>query len=575
MPSAYDNIPKKLKPIFFLKCVYLAAFLVIFLRHEFYFSRKVKMKKSISQILILASFTIWFAACGAVQHFDILIKGGIVIDGLGQPGFLADVGIRGNRIEYIGTKKKTSGSTTIDAAGLVVAPGFIDIHTHCDRGLLSQPDNKNYILQGVTTVIGGNCGGSPLSINDYFEQVKTKSISTNIAVYVGHNTIRQKVMGQEDRAPTAKELSQMENYVDQAMKEGALGLSTGLGYTPGMFSKTEEIIALNKVVGNHNGMYASHIRDQGLGMYESVEEAIRIGREGGTRVQISHLKLSIDKLWGETEQLFQIIEGARIAGIEVYSDEYPYIAASTGLSVIFPAWSLSGGKLKEHLQNPATREKLKKEMFHTGRMKTYRDRDMLSALQIASYRNNPEYEGKTLREILVLRGDEPTLENGAELVMEMQSKGGASCVFFLMDENDVAAIMKFPFNMIGSDGSVVRFERGVPHPRSYGTFPRVLGKYVREDNMLTLEEAINKMTALPAKSLRFNDRGVLAPQKLADIVVFDPKTIKDLATFDSPHQYPTGIEVVIVNGVITVQDGTLTENRGGRAIFGPGKVSSD
>jgi len=575
MSSAYDNIPKKFKPIFFLKCVYLTAFLVIFLRHEFYFSRRVKMKKCISQILILASFTIWFAACGAVQHYDILIKGGTVIDGLGQPGFLADVGIRGDRIEYIGKKKRISGTTIIDGFGLVVAPGFIDIHTHCDRGILGQPDNKNYILQGVTTVIGGNCGGSPLSIEEYFDLVNTKSISTNLAVYIGHNTIRQKVMGLEDRAPTAEELSKMENYVQQAMKDGALGLSTGLGYTPGLFSQTEEIIALNKIVGEYDGLYASHIRDQGLGMYESVEETIRIGREGGTRVQISHLKLSIDKLWGETDQLYQVIAKAREEGVEVYSDEYPYIAASTGLSVIFPPWSLSGGKLNEHLQNPETRERLKKEMFHFGRMKTYRDRDMLSALQIASFRSNPEYEGKNLREILVLRENDPTLENGAELVMEMQSKGGASCVFFLMDEEDVAAIMKYPFNMIGSDGGVTRFGRGIPHPRSYGTFPRVLGKYVREDKRLALEEAIYKMTGLPAKSLRFEERGVLAPQKLADIVVFDPETISDLATFDNPHQYPTGIKHVFVNGIITIRDGTLTENRGGRVIYGPGKVSSD
>lgn len=533
------------------------------------------MSKKIFHYILLVSFTFLLASCASVQHFDILIKGGTVIDGLGQPGFLADIGIRGDRIEYIGKKKRTSGTTIIDGFGLVVAPGFIDIHTHCDRGILGQPDNKNYILQGVTTVIGGNCGSSPLNIKDYFDQVNKKSISTNIAVYVGHNTIRQKVMGQEDRAPTAEELTKMEDYVQQAMKDGALGLSTGLGYTPGMFSKTEEIIALNMVVGNYNGMYASHIRDQGLSMYESVEEAIRIGREGGTRVQISHLKLSIDKLWGETDQLYRIIEKARNEGIEVYSDEYPYIAASTGLSVIFPPWSLSGGKLNDHLQNPKTRNRLKKEMFHSGRMKTYRDRDMLSALQIASYRNNPEYEGKTLRDILILRGENPTLENGAELVMEMQSKGGASCIFFLMDEEDVAAIMKYPFNMIGSDGSVIRFDRGVPHPRSYGTFPRILGKYVREDKHLTLEEAIYKMTALPAKSLRFKDRGVLAPQKLADIVVFDPETISDLATFDKPHQYPTGIKIVIVNGIITVSDGTLTENRGGRAIFGPGKVSFD
>ncbi len=303
-----------------------------------------------------------FSACGTVQNYDILIKGGTVIDGQGKTGFLADIGIRGDRIEYIGKKKKTSGTTIIDATGLIVAPGFIDIHTHCDRGIFSQPDNKNYILQGVTTVIGGNCGGSPLNIKDYFERIKTKAIATNIAVYVGHNTIRQKVMGQEDRAPTSEELSQMENYIHQAMKDGALGLSTGLGYTPGMFSKTEEIIALNTVVGTYNEIYPSHLRGQDLSLYESIEEAIHVGRESGTRVQISHLKLSIDKLWGETDQLYQIIEKAREEGIEVYSDAYPYIAASTGLSILFPQWSLSGGKLNDFLQNPSTRTKLRTEM---------------------------------------------------------------------------------------------------------------------------------------------------------------------------------------------------------------------
>lgn len=292
-------------------------------------------------------------------------------------------------------------------------------------------------------------------------------------------------------------------------------------------------------------------------------------------MQISHLKLSIDKLWGETEQLRQTIEKAREEGVEVYSDEYPYIAASTGLSVFFPAWSLADGKLREHLQNPEMRERLKQEMFHFGRLKTYRERDMLAAVQIASCRGNPEFEGKTLRDILIERGDEPSLENGAELVMEMQSQGGASCVYFLMDEDDVAAIMNFPFNMIGSDGSVIRFERGVPHPRSYGTFPRVLGKYVREERRLTLEEAIHKMTALPAKSLRFKDRGLLAEQKQADLVIFDPETIDDLATFEKPHQYPLGVFTVIVNGVVTVEDGKLTDTRGGRAIYGPGKIISE
>lgn len=536
--------------------------------------RGENMKRNTKRTMVLMFVLALLISCSPSQQFDILITGGTVIDGSGKPEFKADIGIQGDKIVYIGKKRRNTGLTTIDATNLIVAPGFIDIHTHCDRGIISQPENKNYILQGVTTVIGGNCGGSPLDIKGYFNRVQKKSIATNIAVYIGHNTVRQKVMGSEDRAPTEEELTQMEEFVQQAMKDGAIGLSTGLGYTPGMFADTDEIIALNKVVGIYGGMYASHIRDQGLGMYDSVEEAIRIGREGSTRVQISHLKLSIDKLWGETDKLYQVIENARKEGVEVYTDEYPYIAASTGLSVIFPNWSLAGGKLREHLQNPETRERLKKEMFHTGRMKSYRDRDMLAALQIASYRANREYEGKTLRDILIMRDTEPTLKNGAELVMEMQSKGGASLVFFLMDEEDVSAIMKYPFNMIGSDGGVITFDRGVPHPRSYGTFPRVLGKYVREEGRLTLEEAIYKMTSLPAKSLRFEDRGSLSKQKQADLVIFNPETVNDTATFDKPHQYPSGISHVIVNGVLTVNKGELTGNFGGRTIYGPGKVSS-
>jgi len=533
--------------------------------------REIVMVKNGIKMIVVSAVICLAIACTAPQQFDILITGGAVIDGSGQPGFDADIGIRDDVIVYIGNKRKTTGTKTIDASGLVIAPGFIDIHTHCDRGILGQPDNKNYILQGVTTVIGGNCGGSPLDIKDFFEKAEDAPLATNIAVYIGHNTIRQQVMGQDDRPPSAEELSKMEGFVHQAMKDGALGLSTGLGYTPGMFADSDEIIALNRVAGEYGGLYASHIRDQGLGMFDSVEEAIRIGREGGTRVQISHLKLSIDKLWGETAQLRRIIDQAREEGIEVYSDEYPYIAASTGLSVIFPEWSLADGKLGENIRNPETRERLKTEMFHTGRMKTYKDRDMLASVQIASYRGNPEYEGKTLREILILRGDEPSLENGAELVMEMQ---GASCVYFLMDEADVASIMNFPFNMIGSDGSVVRFGRGVPHPRSYGTFPRVLGTYVREEKHLRLEEAVRKMTGLPAESLRFDDRGLIGELKKADLVIFDPETVGDRATYDAPHQYPTGISYVIVNGTVTVEQGELTAERGGRALYGPGKSLS-
>jgi N-acyl-D-amino-acid deacylase len=306
-------------------------------------------------------------------------------------------------------------------------------------------------------------------------------------------------------------------------------------------------------------------------MYDSLEEAVEIGRKGGTRVQVSHLKLSLDKIWGETDKLDALFQKAIKEGVEIYSDEYPYIAASTSIGAIFPSWSLEGGKLQTHLKDPESRTRIKKEFFSTGRMKSYRNRDMLAAIQIASYRADSSFEGKNLREILENRGVDSTLENGAELVMEIQSKGGASCVFFLMDEKDVKAIMNLSFNMIGSDGGVVTFGRGVPHPRSYGTFPRILGKYVREEKALDLETAIHKMTALPAKSIRLKDRGILKKGMFADIVVFDPEEVKDTATYDAPHQYPEGILHVVVNGAHTIANSQLTENRAGRPLRGPGQ----
>jgi len=522
--------------------------------------------RMLSVMLVVSLITI---NCGQKQY-DILILNGSVIDGSGKKAFQSDIGISGDKIIALGDLKDESASTIIDADGLVVAPGFIDIHTHCDRGILKMPDNENYIYQGVTTVVGGNCGGSPGNLKEFFSEVKEVRPSTNIAVLVGHNTVRREAMGLSDREPTDEELSKMKLLVKQAMQDGAIGLSTGLGYTPGMYSKTEEIIELNKVIGEYGGIYASHIRDQGLKMYDSVEEAIRIGEEGGTRVQISHLKLSIDKYWGEADKLAKIVQDARDRGLEVYTDQYPYIAASTSLTIIFPAWSLADGKLKERLQYPGLREKIKKEVFTFGRMKTYRHRDMLSVIQICSYKPDPSFEGKNLRQILEMRGIQPTRDNAVELAIEIIENGGASCVFFFMDEGDVADIMKQQYNMIASDGSVIQYGKGVPHPRSYGTFPRVLGKYIRNDNIMPLETAIYKMTSLPAQSLRYTDRGLIEVGKKADIVVFDKEEISDKATFQAPHQFSVGVNYVIVNGTLTVKDGKLTGKRSGLPLYGPG-----
>ncbi len=531
---------------------------------------------SYRKILLTLVITVFFVftGCGE-QSFDLLIRDGIIIDGSGKEKFKADMGIAGDRITAVGDLQNAIAVKTIDAEGLIVAPGFIDVHTHCERGLPAIPSNENYIKQGVTSVVGGNCGGSPLDLDKYFTLIESKSVSTNIAVLIGHNTVRAKVMGMVDREPTDDEMEEMKILIDKAMIDGAVGFSTGLGYLPGMFSKTEEIIELNKVVGKYDGIYASHIRDQGLGMYESVIEAVRIGEEGGTRVQVSHLKLSIDKFWGETEKLDKVFREALGRGVEVYSDEYPYVAGNTSLSAVFPPWSLAGGKLLENLKDPEKREKIRDDFFETGRMKTYRDRDMLSAIQIANYRKDPGFEGKNLREILEMRGKEPNRQNGVELAMEIVESGDASCIFFLMDERDVGKIMNYPYNMIASDGGVIRHGQGVPHPRSYGTFPRVLGKYVRNEKVLSLEDAVYKMTSLPAKAFRFKDRGLLKKNHYADIVIFDKDKVIDTATFKDPHQYPMGISYVLVNGVVTVAEGELTGNYGGSPLYGPGKVSEN
>ncbi len=509
------------------------------------------------------------------EHFDLLIQNGYIIDGTGKPAYQADIGITGDKIISIGNLKNAEAAEIIDASGLIVSPGFIDVHTHCETGLLASPSNKNYILQGVTTVIGGNCGGSPMDLDIYFQNTAKITPSTNIAVLIGHNSIRGKVMGYGNRKPSADELEQMKKYVEQAMKAGAMGLSTGLGYIPGMFAETEELIELNKVAGMYNGIYASHIRDQGHGMYESVNEAIRIGEEGGTGVLVSHLKLSIDKLWGETGKLNKIFEDATARGVELYSDQYPYIAGSTSLGSQFPPWSLAGGKLLENLKDPKKRAGIKKELFTSGRMKSYTNRDMLSAIQIAAYGPKKDYEGKTLKQILESRGKRPTRENGAELAIEIVENGDAMCVFFLMDEKDISVIMNFPYNMICSDGFVAAYNEGIPHPRLYGTYPRVLGKYVREEKVLSLESAIYKMTALPAKAFKIKNRGVIAEGNFADITVFNKETVIDKATYSNPHQYPEGIPHIIVNGVLTVKEGKPTGKFGGKAIYGPGKTETN
>jgi N-acyl-D-amino-acid deacylase len=518
--------------------------------------------------LILAMFL--FIGLAPSPEYDLVIKGGRVIDGSGNPWFYADIGIKGDRIVKIG-KVEAKGAKVIDAGGLIVCPGFIDIHTHTDRDILDHPTADNYVRQGATTVLGGNCGGSNYPLAEFFDKVEKTDISINFATLVGHNTIRELVMDMEARAPTDDEMKRMKKMVARAMEDGAMGLSTGLKYLPGAYAETEEVIELAKVVASYDGFYATHMRDEGLYVVRSVSETIRIAEEAGIRAQISHHKIaSVDK-WGESKKTLELISKARARGVEVSLDQYPYPATSTGISILIPAWAREGGRdeFRKRVSDPALRAKIEKEVVYD----IIHDRGAadLANVTISSCYFDRSLEGKDLKEITAARGFSPTIENGARVVIDIELAGGASCIFHCLSDKDIRKIMEFPLTMAASDGSFVTFGRGVPHPRNYGTFPRVLSRYVREKGWLTLSEAIRKMSSLPAIMMRLERRGIIAPGFYADITIFDTDKVADKATFLKPHQYPVGISYVIVNGKVVVSEGKHTGLRPGRVLYGRGR----
>jgi|Deesub1362B_J571_1020462.scaffolds.fasta_scaffold00641_12 N-acyl-D-amino-acid deacylase len=506
------------------------------------------------------------------KKYDLIIKNGKVVDGTGNPWFRADIGIKGKRIIKVGRISEKEALHIINAQDLYVTPGFIDIHTHCDRGLLKHPEAKNYIYQGVTTVIGGNCGGHPFPLKEFFEKLETKRCAVNFGCLIGHNTIRRQVMGLKMKQPTKEEMEEMKRLIDMEMKAGALGFSTGLAYMPGVYSKTEELIELVSVIAQYGGVYASHIRNQGKEIKKAVEEAIKIGEKNEIPVQISHIKLANDAVWGELWRITRPILKARKRGMEVTIDQYPYTATSSGFSSSFPSWCLEGGheEFLQRLNDPKNYEKIKQGIIEK-RLTSTKNINKLKTIYIARCKSNTEYEGKNLEEILIMQGKKPTVENGAELIIEIQKKGGAQGVFFQMDEKDVEQLMKLPFNMIASDGGIQELGVGVPHPRNYGTFPRVLKRYVREKGVISLEEAIRKMTSLPAQTLRIKNRGLIREGMYADITIFNFDKITDKATFKKPHQYPKGIMYVIVNGEPVIEKGKYNGKLPGMIIYGPGK----
>jgi dihydroorotase/N-acyl-D-amino-acid deacylase len=503
------------------------------------------------------------------QPYDLLICNARVIDGTGAPWFRADVAVRGDRIAAVGRLDRKSARELVDAGGLVLAPGFIDAHSHALAGLRRHPDAENLIRQGVTTVMEGQDGSSPLPLREALEEMERLRPAVNIGFFVGHGTVRSRVMDTAMRAPSAEELARMKELVREAMLDGAFGLSTGLFYVPGNYAATEEVIELARVAAQHGGMHISHMRDETAGVMASVAETIRIGEEGGLPTQVTHHKIIGRANWGRSAETLRMIEEARARGVDVTLDAYPYTASSTGTAALFPQWALAGGAaaLAERLAAPETGARIRAEIVR--RILEDRGGGDPANVVLASCRFDASLAGKSLADLARARGLDPTPENAAEVAIDIQRRGGCSAVYHAISEEDVERILKFRWTMIASDGGVAAPGEGAPHPRNYGTFARVLGRYVRERRLLPLEEAVWKMTGLPAQRLGLWDRGLIRPGFQADLVLFDPQRIADRATFQQPHQYAEGVAAVWVNGVETLRDGRMTGRRGGRALRGP------
>lgn len=519
--------------------------------------------------MILALLVAFFLQ--APPPYDIVISNGTVVDGSGNPWFRADVAIRGDSIAAIGLLGDAPALRRIDARGLTVSPGFIDIHTHARRGIFQDPNAQNYIRQGVTTLLEGNDGSSPLPLAPFFEKLAQNKMAVNFGSFVGQGSIRQQVLGLENRKATAGEIGQMKQLARQAMLDGAFGLSTGLFYVPGNFTPTEEVIEIAKVVGALGGMHISHMRDESSGVLDSVRETIRIGEEGGLPTQVTHHKIIGKANWGRSVETLRLVEEARARGVDVTIDAYPYTASSTGLAALFPQWSQAGGQkaLVERLSAPEQRARIKAAIVEN--ILTNRGGGDPKNVVIAACSFDAKLAGKSLADITADHGRTVTPENAAETAIELQQKGSCSAVYHAIDERDVERVLRSPYTMIGSDGEVPVFGQGAPHPRSYGTFARVLARYVRERKVLTLEDAIRKMSGYPAERLKLFDRGLLRPGMKADVVIFDQTTIQDKADFTTPHQYAEGVRYVLVNGHPIIDAGKLTQQRPGRILYGPAK----
>lgn len=529
------------------------------------------------------------------MDYDVIIINGTVIDGSGAAGFQADIAIKDGKIVAVLPHLMPPGlaranppglaranppgldranppgldraEVVIDAAGMVIAPGFIDVHTHQDGPIRTRPESLNFVKDGVTTVLAGMCGGSKYPIGAFLDQCEAIGVGVNFATLVGQGTIRRAVIGSGDILPTPGELEQMEAMVAQAMEEGAFGLSTGLFYIPGCWTPTEEVIELAKVAAAYGGIYMSHQRDEAAGIIDSVAENIRIAEEAGLPGHISHFKIVGFPNWEKDDIMIGMIEAAQARGVDFTADQYPYDTSATGISsALIPAWARKGGlsEFIKRLEDPETAELIREGIIYL--LVNERGGNDPARVRISSCWWNSDYVGKTLADILIMQGKAVTIENACELVIEIHLNGGAGGLFTMMSDDNIVKIMSQPWVMVCSDSSTPRFGVGSPHPRAYGSNARVLAYYVRERGVISLEEAIRKMTSLPAQRMGLDDRGLIGPGMWADIVVFDPDTVTDKATFLDPHQYSEGFEYVLINGEVVIDQGEYTNILAGQVL---------
>jgi len=497
-------------------------------------------------------------------EFDVIISGGHVYDGAGNPWFTADVGVKGDTIAAIGNLANRTAAQRIDAKGLAVAPGFIDTHSHGRRGIFDVPLAENQIRQGVTSIIEGPDGSSPLPVKPFLDRVAAAHSTVNFGMLAGQGTIREQVIGLKDRKATPDELDKMRQIMRQAMLDGAFGVSTGLFYLPGAFTPTEEVVEIAKVAGAMGGVYTSHMRNEADKSLDSVRETIHIGEAAGIPVQVTHHKIIGQPNWGMSVKTLELVDQARARGIDVTVDQYPYTASSTGLAALFPKWALESGQkaFVERANAPSQRARMKAEIITA--ILTDRGAGSPKNIVFASCGFDKSLAGKSLADI------SKSVDDAADVAIDLLKKGSCSMIYHSINEDDVVRIMRYPYTMIASDGGIPVFGSDVPHPRNYGTFARVLGRYVREQKVLTLEDAIRRMSSLPAARFKIFNRGLLHEGMKADIVVFNPATVIDKSEFNKPHQYAEGFRDVVVNGKPVMLEGKMTGARPGQVLYGPG-----